>query len=148
MLCCLGLRHRREKRPTWGWSAIFTFMEQGPHGIPDGLSSLCRKDPPGRRKWDAFRQIVLQLLSRFVSLLPHAPHQAPLSSTISWSLLKFLSIESVMLSNHLVLCCPLLLLPSISPIVTVFSKSHFFTLGGQSIGVTASTSVLPMNIQD
>ena len=37
-------------------------------------------------------------------------HQAPLSSTISWSLLKFMSIESVMLSNHLILCCPLLLL--------------------------------------
>ena len=42
-------------------------------------------------------------------------HQAPLSFTISWSLRKFMSIESVMLSNHLTLCCPLLLLPSILP---------------------------------
>jgi len=39
--------------------------------------------------------------------------QAPLSSTISWSLLKFKSNESVMLSNHLILCCPLLLFPLI-----------------------------------
>ena len=46
--------------------------------------------------------------------------QAPLSSTISWSLLKFTSIESVMPSNHLILCHPLLLLPSIFPSIRVF----------------------------
>ena len=51
-----------------------------------------------------------------------AAHQAPLSSTVSQSLLKFLSAESVMLSNHLILCCPLRLLLSISPSVTVFCK--------------------------
>ena len=48
--------------------------------------------------------------------------QAPLSSTISWSLLKFMSIESVVLSNHLILCCPLLILPSIFPRIRVFSN--------------------------
>ena len=48
--------------------------------------------------------------------------QAPLSFTVSWSLLRFMSIESVMLSNHLILCCPLLLLPSISPSFRVFSS--------------------------
>ena len=42
-----------------------------------------------------------------------AAYQAPLSVTVSWSLLRFVSIESVMPSNHLILCCPLLLLPSI-----------------------------------
>jgi len=47
--------------------------------------------------------------------------QAPLSSSISWSLLTFMSTESVMLSNYLVLCCPLLLLPSIFPSIKVFS---------------------------
>src|SRR5574337_983619 len=51
-----------------------------------------------------------------------AAHQASLSYTISWSLLKFMSIESVMLSNHLILCWPLLLLPSIFPSITVFSN--------------------------
>ena len=45
---------------------------------------------------------------------------APLSSTISWSLLKFMSSESVVLSNHLILCCPLLLLSSILPNIRVF----------------------------
>ena len=43
-------------------------------------------------------------------------HQASLSITNSWSLLKLKSIESVMRSYHLILCCPLLLLPSIFPI--------------------------------
>ena len=48
-----------------------------------------------------------------------AAHQASLSFTISWSLLKLMSIESMMLSNHLILCCPLLL-PSIFPSIRVF----------------------------
>ena len=51
-----------------------------------------------------------------------AAHQAPLSSTISWSLLKFMPLESVMLSNHLNLCHPLLLLPSIFSSIRVFSS--------------------------
>ena len=50
-----------------------------------------------------------------------AAHQAPLSSTVSQSLLKFMSIELAMLSNHLILCCPLLL-PSIFPSIRVFSS--------------------------
>ena len=48
--------------------------------------------------------------------------QASLSFTISWSLLRLMSIESVMPSNHLILCCPLLLLPSIFPSIRVFSN--------------------------
>ena len=66
----------------------------------------------------------VQLLSRvrlFVTPWT-AAHQAPLSCTISWSLLKFMSIESMMLSNHLILCHPLLLLPSIFPSIRVFSN--------------------------
>ena len=49
-------------------------------------------------------------------------HQASLSVTNSWSLLKLMSIESVMPSNHLILCRPLLFLPSILPSIRVFSK--------------------------
>jgi len=49
-------------------------------------------------------------------------HQASLSITNSWSLLRLMSIESVMPSNHLVLCCPLLLLPSVFPSIRVFSN--------------------------
>ena len=55
------------------------------------------------------------------SLRPHGL-QASLSFTISKSLLKFPSIELVMLLNHLILCCPLLLLPSIFPSIRVFSN--------------------------
>jgi len=48
--------------------------------------------------------------------------QDPLSFAISWNLLRFMSIESVMLYNHLILCCPLLLLPPIFPSIRVFSN--------------------------
>ena len=51
-----------------------------------------------------------------------AAHQAPLPSTLSWNLLKFISIESVMPSNHLILHCPLFLLPSIFPSIRVFTN--------------------------
>ena len=51
-----------------------------------------------------------------------ATHQACLSITNSWSLLKLMSIESLMPSNHLILCCPLLLLPPIFPSIRVFSN--------------------------
>ena len=51
-----------------------------------------------------------------------AAHQASLSITNSWSLLKFMSIELVMPSNHLNLCCPLFLLPSIFPSIRLFSN--------------------------
>ena len=68
--------------------------------------------------------------------------------TNSQSLLKLMSIESVMPSNHLILCCPLLLLPSIFPASGSFPISQFFTSGGQSIPASASISVLPMNFQD
>ena len=57
-------------------------------------------------------------------------------------------IESVMPSNNLILCRPLLLLPSVLPSIRVFSKSQFFTSYGQSVGALASASVLPMTIQD
>ena len=104
------------------------------------------------------------------------------SITNSWSPPKPMSIESVMPSNHLILCCPLLLLPSIFPNIRVFSNdpvlhvhwvgdaiqpSHPLSLpsslalnhsqhqslfqwvssGDQSIGLSASASVLPMNTQ-
>ena len=65
--------------------------------------------------------------------------QASLSFPISHSLLKLMSAESVMPSNHLTLCLPLLYLPSIFPSIRVFASS------GQSIGASASASVLPMN---
>ena len=77
-----------------------------------------------------------------------AVRQASLSITNSRSLLKLMSMESVMPPNHLILCHPLLLLPSILSSIRVFPISQFFRSDGQNIEVSASASVLPMNIQD
>ena len=55
---------------------------------------------------------------------------------------KYMPIEVVILSNHLILCCPLLVFPSICSSIRFFEVSQFFTWGGQSIGVSASASVL------
>ena len=74
-------------------------------------------------------------------------HQATLSITSSWSLLKFMAIESVMPSNHLILCYPLLL-PSVFPSNRFFSNESVLHIQWPKFGVSASASILPMNIQD
>ena len=74
--------------------------------------------------------------------------QASLSIINSRSSLKFMSIESVMPSSRLILCHPLLLLPPIPSALGSFPMSQLFTSGGQSTGVSASKSVLPLNTQD
>ena len=74
--------------------------------------------------------------------------QASLSITNSRSPPKPMSIELVMPSNHLILCHPLLLPPSIFPSSRSFQMSQLFASGGQSIGVSASALVLPRNTQD
>jgi len=81
-----------------------------------------------------------------------AAHQASLAITNTWSLLKLMSIESVMPSNHLILCHPLLLLPSIFPSIRVFSnestlcmrrpKDWSFQLQHQSYQWTPRTDLL------
>ena len=76
-----------------------------------------------------------------------AAWQASLSFTISLSLLRFMPIESVMLSNHLILCHPLLICLQSFPASGSFPMSRLFTSGGPSTGASASASVLPMNIQ-
>ena len=74
-----------------------------------------------------------------------------LSFTVSWSLLKFISIELVILSNHLVLYHPLLLLPSIFPSIRVFSNELTLHIRDQSIGASTwlllNNNNLPMIIQ-
>ena len=66
----------------------------------------------------------------------------------SWSLLKLMSIRSVMPSNHLIFCRPFSFCFQSCPASGSFPLSQFFLSGGQSIGASASASVLPMNIQD
>ena len=77
-----------------------------------------------------------------------AARQASPSSNSAQSLLKFRSIESVMPSNHLILCHPLLLPPQSFPATGSFPMIQFFASGGQSIRASASVAVLSMNIQD
>ena len=74
--------------------------------------------------------------------------QASLSITNSRSLLKLMSIELVMPSNHLILCRPLLFLPSVFPSIRVFSNELVLCIRQSKYGASASASVLPMNIQD
>ena len=93
---------------------------------------------------------VLQLLS-LVQLFATpwaAAHQAPLSFTISRSLLKLMSIKPMMPSNNLILCHPFSFCLQSFSTSGSFPMSWFFSLGGQSIGASASASVLPINIKD
>ena len=77
-----------------------------------------------------------------------AAHQASLSITNSRSLFKLRSIESVMPSNHLILCVPFSSCLQSFPASGTFLISQFFASGDQSIGASASASVLSVNIQD
>ena len=82
-----------------------------------------------------------------LTLGPLGQEQARLPCpSLHWNLLRLTSIELVMPSNHLILCCLLLLLPLIFPIIGSFPRSQLFTSGGESIGASASASVLPMKV--
>ena len=75
-----------------------------------------------------------------------AARQTSLSFTISQSLIKLMSIESVMPYHHLILCCPLLL-PSIFPRIKVFSSESVLTIRWPKYWRFSFSTVLPMNIQ-
>ena len=121
---------------------------------------LWREQCKGRR-WEVCwcRHLILKLTRFFSSVqsLSHvqlfatlwiAAHQASLSIINSWSLLKLMSIESVMSSSHLILCRPLLLLPPIPPRIRVFSNESALHVRWPKYWVSASASVLRMNTQD
>ena len=101
--------------------------------------------------WEAQsgQELALQSLSHVQLFEPPrtAACRSSLSFSISRSLLKLQSTESAMPSDRLILCRPLLLLPSIFPSIRIFPVSWFLASGGQTTGVAASASVLPMNIQ-
>ena len=100
--------------------------------------------------WYIYIYIYVQLLSRvrlFATPWTIA-RQASLSITNARSSPTPMSVESVMPSNHLILCRPLFLLPSIFPSIRVFSNESALHIRWPNIGVSASTSVLPMNTQD
>ena len=94
--------------------------------------------------------VVVQLLSHvWLFVTPWiAACQPSLSFTTSQSLLKLMSSESVVPSNYLILCHPLLSCLKSFPVSGSFQMSQFFASGGYSIGASVLASVLPMNIQD
>ena len=111
------------------------------------------ENPMDRGAWQALARGVARvrydLMTQSVQSLSHvrlfatpwtAACQASLSITTSRSLFKLISIQSVMPSNYLILCRPLLLLPSIFPSIRVFSNELVHQSGGQSIGASASAS--------
>ena len=99
--------------------------------------------------WKLFSQFssVSQLCPTLCNPM-HCSSQASLSITNSQSLLKLMSIKPMMPSNHLILCHPLLLLPSIFLSVRIFSNRAVLHIKRPKHGSFSSTSVLPMNIQD
>ena len=103
---------------------------------------------PACVRWVRLLLYVVQSLSRVqLAAIPWtAARQAPQSFTISWTLLKLMCVESVMPSNHLILCHLLLLLPSIFPSIKVFSNELALRINWPKIGASASASVLLMNI--
>ena len=94
-----------------------------------------------------FSTFIIQLLSHVQLFVTPwaAAHQASLSFTISWSVFKLMFIQSVMPSNHLILCCHFSSCPHYFQASWSFPVSHLFALGAQNSG--ASASVLPMSIQ-
>ena len=117
------------------------------------LQPRCCRDYTGAFDWN-FPEWLLQFSSvqslscvQFFVTPWTVACQASLSFTNSQSLLKFISIKSVMPSNHLILCHTFSSCLQTFPALGSFPMSYFFTSGGQSIGASASASVLPMNIR-
>ena len=118
-------------RPSWNFSLINTPWDYSLALWGPGFSSV--------QSLSCVRIFVIPCI---------AARQASLSIMNSQSLLKLMSIKSVMPSSHRILCHPLLLLPQSLPASGSFPMSQRFAWGGQSIRVSASASVLPKNTQD
>ena len=162
-------------KPLTVWITNWKILEE--RGIPDHLTCLLRnlyagqeatvRSGCGKTDWFQIGKAVhqgcvlspclfklhaefswVQSLSRVQLFVTSwtAMCQASLSNSNSHNLLKLMSIESVMPSYYLILCHPLFL--QSFPASGSFPMNQFFTSGGQSIGASASASVLPMNIQD
>ena len=113
------------------------FWREGLQGKPWSMRHLVEEETVQRPQWSLLYQVEWKNPARSVQSRSHvrlfatpwtATRQASLSITNSQSLLKLLSIESVMPPNHLTFCRPLLLLPSIFPSIKVFSNESVFLL--------------------
>ena len=142
-----------EAKQAWTWLLPGRGRPLSPLTV-DGIEKSCIPEPqcvPARQtRWEhsGSQAHVVQLLShvRFFATMD-CTRQAPLSSTIPWSLLISTSVESLMLSNHLILCRPFSFCLHSFPASGSFPVSWLLASGGQSIGDSDSASVLPMNIQ-
>ena len=125
------------------------FFEHEEQGIWETYH-VPRWETQTRWRWWFFQIAVVLLLSHvWLFVTPWtAACQASLSFTIFQSLLRLMSIESVMPSNNLILCCTFFSYLQSFLVSGSFPMSQLFASSGQSIGVSASASVLPMNIQD
>ena len=122
------------------WSVTFSFILS--YSLPNFFFSFCYLVKSNHHVWFLCFQrncfivinfggvVVIHSLSCILLFVTPwtAAHQAPLFSPFSRSLLKFVSIESVLLFNHLILCCPLLLLSSIFFSIRVFSNESTFQI--------------------
>ena len=113
--------------------------------IPFSLQSVSENHT---YSWPSISSVQLLSRVRLFATQWITARQASLSITNSRSLLKLMSIESVMQSKHLILYYPFSSHLHSFPVSGSFSMSQLFTSGSQSIGVSASASVFPMNIQD
>ena len=114
-----------------GQGPLFSGQREGPKS--PGRKSLDQKETPKtKRKGCEWICCCCSVTQSCLTLRPHGLQhtQAPLSSTVSWSLLKLGSIESGMPCNHLILCRPLLLLPSIFPSIRIFSNESALRIRG------------------
>ena len=136
--------------PGGGWGAGW-YNKQLPSKVKrESHKESCRKIPRRSLGKAILTTSSVQSLShvRLFETLWTAAHQASVSITNSKSLLKLMSIELVMPSNHLILYCPLLLLSSVFPSIRIFSNESTSWVRWPNTGVSTSASVLLMYIQD
>ena len=117
---------------------LLEFTQTHVHGVSDAIQTshpLSSPSPPAFSFSQHFSSVQSLSRVRLFATPRTAARQAALSITNFWSLHKLMSIESVMPSNHLILCHPLLLLPSILPSIRVFSKESALCIRWQSFGV-------------
>ena len=118
---------------------VFVRWTRGMENVSKKISCVCLHYNCEKNSQDGHSVQFSRSVMSDYSLLPHGlQHARLLSVTSSWSLLKLMSIESVMLSNHLILCHPLLLLPSIFPSIRVFSNESVFPIRWQSFSISPS----------
>ena len=130
-LCLGGWVLRRKGECIWGCNQQAHWLWLLPNGVSSHLNEKSSEKPVVRHNLQINYQFSsVQLLShiRLFATPWTAAYQASLSITNSQSLLKLTSIKSVMPSNHLILCCRLLLLPSIFPSIRVFSKESILCI--------------------